>query len=84
MIKSRLRWDELVARKGSEEKYMQDSGGEVNKENDHQEDPDIDGRLILGEILEKEDEALRTSFVWFRIGTDGRAFVKTVMMLGIL
>jgi hypothetical protein len=63
---------------------MQNSGREVNKEKDHQEDPDMDGRLILGEILKKEDGVLRTSFVWFRIGIDERAFVHAVMKLGIL
>jgi hypothetical protein len=38
---------------------------------DHYEDQDIGGWIILGCILERWDEVMWTGLVWLRIGTGG-------------
>jgi hypothetical protein len=41
------------------------------KERDHYEDIDLDGRIILRRILEKQNGVIWTGLIWFRIGTNG-------------
>ena len=40
-------------------------------ETDHMEDPDLDGRIILGWILRMCDVGVWTGSSWLRIGTGG-------------
>jgi hypothetical protein len=44
---------------------------ESQKEKYHHEDQDVDGRIILGWILERWDGVMWTGLVWLRIGTGG-------------
>jgi hypothetical protein len=44
---------------------------ESQREEDHWEDQDINGWIILGWILEMWDGVMWTGLVWLRIGTDG-------------
>jgi hypothetical protein len=41
------------------------------RERDHLEDPDIDGRIILGWIFRKWDVGAWTGSIWLRIVTGG-------------
>jgi len=41
------------------------------RERDHLEDPDIDGRIILGWISRRWDVGMWTGLGWPRIGTGG-------------
>jgi hypothetical protein len=43
------------------------------KERDHLEDPSLDGRTILKQILKKEDEDRRTKagYIWLSTGRNG-------------
>jgi hypothetical protein len=45
---------------------------ENQKEGDHKEALDLDGRKILIRILRREDGVVWTGFIWLRIGTIGR------------
>ena len=40
-------------------------------ERDHWEDPDVDGRIILGWIFRKFEGVVGTGWSWLRIGTGG-------------
>jgi hypothetical protein len=37
----------------------------------HSEDPDVDGRIILGGIFRKWDVEVKIGSIWLRIGTGG-------------
>jgi hypothetical protein len=39
------------------------------KGRDHFEDMGIDGKIILGWVLQKEGGKMVTGFIWFRTGT---------------
>jgi hypothetical protein len=41
------------------------------EERNHQEDLNVDGRIILKWNLEELDEVLSIEFIWFSIGTSG-------------
>jgi hypothetical protein len=41
------------------------------KGKDHSEDLNIDGRIILKRIIEKQGLGVCPGFIWFRIGTGG-------------
>jgi hypothetical protein len=42
------------------------------RQNDHLEDPRVDGRIILRWIFRKWNVRVCTGMIWHRIGTDGR------------
>jgi hypothetical protein len=50
---------------------------ERQKERDHQEGQDVGGSM-LRLILEKQDELIKTGFIWLRIMYQWRALVNTV------
>ena len=54
-----------------EERCIQGFGGENLRERYHLEDPDIDGRIILGWIVRKWARMAWTGLIWLRIGTGG-------------
>ena len=42
------------------------------RENDHCEDPGVDGKMILRWIFRKWEGVVGTGWIWLRIGTSGR------------
>jgi hypothetical protein len=40
------------------------------EENNHLEDPDVDGRIILRSIFRKRKVEVWTGLSWFKVGTD--------------
>jgi hypothetical protein len=50
------------------------------KGRDHSEDLGVDGKIILGRILDKYGWKVQTGCFWVMIGTSGGAPVNTVMM----
>jgi hypothetical protein len=46
-------------------------------------DLDINGRILLEGILEKQDGKVWIGCIWLRIGINGGLFVKTVMKLRV-
>jgi hypothetical protein len=72
IIKSRrMRWAGHVARMGRRGTLI-DYWWESQRERDHSEDPDVDGWIILGLILERWNGVMWTGLVWLRIGTGGQ------------
>jgi hypothetical protein len=59
-----------------EEMYTKFWSGNVKGRN-HSDDIDVDGRIILEWILEKEVDELYTECIWLRIETSGGFFEKT-------
>jgi hypothetical protein len=72
LVKSRrmMRWAGHVARMGGGEVCTGCWWGRL-RERDHWEDPDVDGKIILGGIFRKWEGIVGTGWSGLRIGTDG-------------
>jgi hypothetical protein len=71
MFKSRrMRWAGHVAHMGR--RGMRTGFSLENQnETDHQEVPDVGGRIIVKWILQEHDRIIWTGLIWLRIGTRG-------------
>jgi hypothetical protein len=69
VVKSRrMRWAGHVARMGKE-RGCTGCWWENLRKRGHWGDPDVDGRTILSWIFRKLEGAVRTGWIWLRIGT---------------
>jgi hypothetical protein len=56
----------------SEEKCIQGIGGKARRKETTRNTLDAGRKIILNQILEKQDGVVRNGFIWLGIGTNGR------------